>query len=587
MLIADMTTKLAYKVALPWSLTHYMVLNGFHPLYRALLEEAPDNLSFCAWDNVKLYHRFQDDAKSRKMTLSECRKYQMQWRAIQDPIQKAHVDYFWPPNQVLTEYLEGDIELHHTAPFPSLTRPFVFHCEMFDSIFLSFIISGMNDFDACKEYLRSIFSHPYCIGISSHIPETLENFRTFFSDAGIDQKLFLSKMGLSSHTFKQEKGGHHKDRIEAPQFLFVNSASQESKGFFRRGGHIVLRFWKEWIKSGRKEVLTLRCCKPSDQDLMQFNVDPVFVKAELGSSIRWIEDFVPNDALRDLMGRAHFFLLPSEMLHSVSIMQAMSFGTIPVVTDTIGTSLYVPNEQYGIILKGVRKAWWRHDTNSGILKSRSYGSSSFDKNLSDSLTQQLCEGVLRIVDHPERYQRMQEDISLYAKQNFSGVNFSRHFWSTVASLYDNFLNCRTDRAKDSSLAMQTVKNAQTICLGKLTQALSNCQLDPENWGRVFESTTQPHVKNRTLFSMIVEMGGVFMHVPRSYLMKVNNWSVFAHYYSFRSAPMKFAYSQTDDSMKSSFFWIQRNGRRSISLSSVFSICCSFGIAILKKAKVVR
>lgn len=586
LLIDDMTNKLSYKVALPWNLTHYIVLNGFHPLYRALIDEAPDNISFCAWDNVKLHHRFLDDSKSRKQTLRECRKFEMQWNAIQNPIEKIHLEYYWPPNQVLTEQLEGDIEFHHTAPFPSLTRPFVFHCEMFDSIFLSFIILGMNDFNACKEYLRSIFSHPYCIGISSHVPETLDNFRSFFSDKAIDQKLFLSQMGLSAHTFKRE-GDLQKDPIETPQFLFVNSASQDSKGFFRRGGQIVLRFWQEWIMSGRKGLLTMRCCKPDDRDLIQFHVDPAFVHGELGSSIRWIEGYAPNDTLRNLMSKAHFFLLPSEMLHSVSIMQAMSFGTIPVITDTLGTSLYVPNEQYGIILKGVRKAWWHHDPNSGILRSKCYGSSGLNKDLCDSLTQQLFKGVSKILNCPEMHRQMQNDISLYAKEHFSGANFSSHFWNEVSSHYANFLNRKGNQNEEPSLRMQIVQKTQAICPKELAQSLSSCQLDHKNWGRVFESTTQPNVKKRMLLSLIVEMGGVFMHIPRSYKMKVNVWSVFAHYYSFLSPLIKFAYSENDASMKSSFFWIQRNGKRSISLSSIFSICFSLSMAVLKKVKILR
>lgn len=580
MLIDDMTNKLSYKVSLPWNLTHYMPLNGFHPLYRALIDEAPDNISFCAWDNVKLHHRFLDDSKCRKQTLRECRKFETQWYAIQDPIEKAHLQYYWPPNQVLTEQLEGDIEFHHTAPFPSLTRPFVFHCEMFDSIFLSFIILGMKDFNAYKEYLRSIFSHPYCIGISSHVPETLDNFRSFFSDKAIDQKLFLSQMGLSSHTFKK-RGELQKDSIKNPQFLFVNSANQDPMNFFRRGGHIVLRFWQELIKRGYKGCLTLRCCKPGDRDLLAFGVDTAFVQAELGSSIEWIEGYASNDQLKAMMERAHFFLLPSEMLHSVSIMQAMSFGSIPVVSDTLGTSLYVSSEQYGIILKGVRKAWWQQDPNFGILRSRCYDTSRIDKDLCDSLIRQLLEGVLKLLDKPELYQRIQEDVRLYAKQHFSGGNFSSHFWEKVSFLYENFLDSSVNSNKSPRQETRSVHSEE------LAQSLSNCQLDHENWGRVFESATQPHIRNQKNNSLIIEMGGVFIHVPRANNLKINGWSVFASYYSFGYPLVKFAYTPNDSDMNASLFWVRRKGNWSINLSYLLSMCYALSIGVLRKLKMIK
>ena len=32
------------QVAAPWGLSHYIALNGFHPLYRALVDHAPDDI---------------------------------------------------------------------------------------------------------------------------------------------------------------------------------------------------------------------------------------------------------------------------------------------------------------------------------------------------------------------------------------------------------------------------------------------------------------------------------------------------------------------------------------------------------------
>ena len=124
------------SVAVPWSLSHYIPLNGFHPLYRALFDQSPDGVKLHAWDNVKLHNRFSRDIEIREAVLSAAntakRKSQ---QLVAGSIARAYQEYFWGPNQVLTNELVGDIEFHHTAPFPSLERPFVFHCESFASVF--------------------------------------------------------------------------------------------------------------------------------------------------------------------------------------------------------------------------------------------------------------------------------------------------------------------------------------------------------------------------------------------------------------------------------------------------------------------
>jgi len=47
------------SVAVPWSLSHYIPQDGFHPLYQALFDYAPDTINILAWDNVALCRRFR------------------------------------------------------------------------------------------------------------------------------------------------------------------------------------------------------------------------------------------------------------------------------------------------------------------------------------------------------------------------------------------------------------------------------------------------------------------------------------------------------------------------------------------------
>ncbi|WP_163068497.1 hypothetical protein, partial [Acinetobacter baumannii] len=71
----------------------------------------------------------------------------------------------------------------------------------------------------------------------------------FFANPEIDKKLFSSKIGLSSSAV--DPRDYPQKRLDEPRFLFINSAHQQQANFFNRGGHVVLRFWKEFRCAGR------------------------------------------------------------------------------------------------------------------------------------------------------------------------------------------------------------------------------------------------------------------------------------------------------------------------------------------------
>ncbi|MEP6889787.1 MAG: hypothetical protein ABI955_03705, partial [Nitrospirota bacterium] len=171
-------TRQPLKVAVPWGLSHYIPLNGFHPLYRALFDHAPANINLFAWDNVKLHRRVCSDAKMRAALLNKAKAEQHHSeRLARESSARAYREYLWPPNYVLTTELMGDIEFYHTAPFPSLKRPFVFYCESYAPVLFPFAQQGTGSLERheeIREHYQSIFANPLCLGIFSHIPETLQ-----------------------------------------------------------------------------------------------------------------------------------------------------------------------------------------------------------------------------------------------------------------------------------------------------------------------------------------------------------------------------------------------------------------------------
>lgn len=511
------------SVTVTWGLSHYIPLNGFHPLYRALFDYVPDNIELKALDNFRLYNLFDDNVNICKAVKSVADRIKSKTaRLPKNSVSQIYNDFFWPPNQIFTSELMGDIEFHHTAPFPSMKRPFVFHCESFAPIFYPFTHQGLGEFenvDEIREHYRSIFSHPLCLGIFSHIPETLNSIECFFSDSVINSKLFRSKIGLSSKSFQNTKFTA-KPFSSEPRFLFINSAHQNSANFFNRGGHLVLRFWEEYIRSGRTGLLILRCAKPSDEDLADYDVDISFINSETGSTIQWVESYLTNHEMNILIEKTHFFLLPSASLHSASIMQAMMSGAIPVVTDTVGTDVYVSDRQNGIVLCGIRDTIWHKDSATGILVDNYNNLSTMDC----SLIKQMKDRIFSLLDSPHEYNMLSMNTLNHAQKQFSGEAFSNHFWNKVLDLYKNH--------------KYTTPESSHVNFG-IGEKLNNCLLHKE-WAEVFGSPTQPMERLYTGRSTVYELGGSLILTAGKQGMNLNDWSSFAQHYNPQAPKILFA-----------------------------------------------
>lgn len=512
------------KVAVPWSLSHYIPLNGFHPLYRALFDHVPDNVQLSAWDNVKLYHKFRDNALVRRMAVENAKREEhCHGQLAVNSIAKKYQKYFWPPDRVLTAALEGDMEFHHAAPFPSLRRPFVFHCESFESVLFPFAQrENGNDLEELKKHYKSIFLNPLCLGIFSHVPETLHALSMFLADPIIDGKLFPSKIGISAEMFSVHEPAQ-KPPLSRPRFLFINSANQNSVNFFRRGGHLVLRFWKEMVAGGRDGILILRCTRPGDIELHEYGVDVSWVKGEIGRSIVWDQGYSAGHEIQSLMASAHLFLLPSVDLHSVSIMEAMRMGAVPVVSETVGTSVYVTDEENGIVLYGIRKELRSRDRRTDRLSDR-YGRWPEQDN---QLVEQMTNRVSALLDEPRVYWDMHTRTLSHAKERFSGRSFAWDFWNSVSDLYAEFMRTSCTRETGSD---------------RMIHSLNECTIQNGGWARVFESSPQPMLRIKTEFGMVWELGGAMIQTYGNPRIELNDWSVIAHYYKPNAPPVTYANS---------------------------------------------
>jgi glycosyltransferase involved in cell wall biosynthesis len=503
------------NVAVPWNLSHYIPLGGFDPLYRALFDHAPPDINLVAWDNVRLHRHFADSPADRERVSGLADSYRREIDGFEPgTIARCCASHFYPPDRVLTDALEGDIEFHHSAPFPSLTRPFVFHCESLASALFPNGEARLEKPDELRAHYGALFKHPLCQGIYSHIPETLQDFSRFFADPAIDEKLFNSKIGLSRLGVNPGILPPRRP-VDRPRFLFIAPAHEAPADFFDRGGHVVLRFWKEFCGTGRQGTLILRCRRPDNDALTGHGVDCAFIQSEIGRSVVWTEAYASNDDINALMADAHFVLLSGALLQSAFILQAMTHGAVPIVRDAPGASVFVTDRETAIVLQGA-------------------GNDALPE-IAGSLVAQLVEHVLALLEKPEAWHALSHRISERARTQFSGEKFAAEFWQAVME--------RARRAgKPASRSSGIIE---------LTRRLRNCTLDYSRmWPRVFESSAQPVRLLDTGTSRIFELGGAVVQISGNELAAheptvLADWSVFAPYDNKGAPKMSFANSLVD------------------------------------------
>ena len=197
-------------------------------------------------------------------------------------------------------------------------------------------------------------------------------------------------------------------------------------------------------------------------------------------------------------------------------MEAMRAGAIPVVSDTVGASVYVSDEENGIVLYGVRKKVWPEGSGTDRLLGRYSRWPELDNDLVEQMTNRVCA----LLDEPQAYWDMHRHTLSHAKERFSGQSFALDFWSAVSDLY---ARCRP------------VSVTREAGSDRLDRSLNECTIQPGGWARVFESPTQPMLRIKTECGTVWELGGAMIQTYGNPRIELNDWSALAPYYK-ASAP---------------------------------------------------
>ncbi len=428
------------QVAVPWNNSRYIPCNGFHPLYRALFEGEP-GFQYNVIDEIAFAELLQKNGRAVSEINASIGRMEVPYMRLTDshPIARKFVDYLTPNELWLTREIPGDIEFHHTSPLTAGTRPFVLHCESFLPIFMPFAYQGRgftHPVSQVRAFYERVLGSRNCLGIFSHLPETLEQIRGFFRNPEIDAKLFPSRTGLPDHVFKEMSNNQARKGGDRPTFLFTSSANQNVNAFELRGGMVALKFAERYLRSGRDGRFVFRVARPSDSYLANTGVDSGFLRKEEGSRILWLGGYLREREQLRLFAGADVLLLPGVNLHSVTLMQAMAAGSVPVVTDTYGPDRFVDDGETGIVLRGVRSAVWDNDPECGVPIDRHERFPA----LAPILAEQLFERLVPILDDPQRLAGMRDKCRLKASQEYLGKMFREQFEGDVRRLWSGFVS---------------------------------------------------------------------------------------------------------------------------------------------------
>ena len=496
------------RVAVPWSLSRYMALNSFHPLAQSWFV---DNrlVDFRTVDIPALARALEHSGWFAAESGRRSRNLARAWiDAAPDlellPAFIAHAtgEELWAASD-----LPADMEFHHTCPMTAGTRPFVFYCEAFLPIFFPYFQHGggePRDHEEVRALFGSILGAPACLGILSHIPEALAEISGFFRNPAIDAKLAQVRVGMLDTNLQRLLEAPRGARGDGPVFLFTNSAHQNPNSIPLRGGRAVLLFAERYLRAGHPGRFVLRAARPTDEMLKSWGVDAAYLRSMEPARIEWIEQFLDMDEQMALFVAADVMLLPSAGLHSLTLMQALAAGAIPVVTDTWGTEHYVEDGRTGVVLRGVRSGIWQVHEPSGVR----YDRYDVFPSLTESLVSQMFEKLVPLLSSAEAVLTMRERMRAEARERFSGAAYRDSVCGELVQRWRAYRG-RRDQAAPPSL----LERFGAVRAG--------------DWDRIFAVPPMPRQRGASADELVFAGGSAYFRVRGARLPNPDQWSPFA------------------------------------------------------------
>ena len=302
----------------PWNAPNYFPCNAFHPIYQSLIVKN-DNIDFYK-PKLSLFLTAAGETFDTKST---------DFFKFFSSRQVQHIDH---PKNI--------IQFHHTVPLVSNEDKFFFHCESFLPIFMPYAFQGSGfktNVDKIRKSYQDIFASPNCLGIFSHIKETLQEIDNFFDCPAIRHKMHFSPfIPPKQFTTLGNENAPVKSFNGKMRYLFTSSAARNGSDqqFILRGGIVALKLAINLSSRQDGSTFVFQSEKPKPDTLDRYGIEPASIQQlEDSGIIEWRTGYLATSEIYKLFITSHFLLLLSANLHSATITQAMCCGTIPMLID--------------------------------------------------------------------------------------------------------------------------------------------------------------------------------------------------------------------------------------------------------------
>lgn len=326
------------KVLLPWNTSNFMPLNAFHPIYRFVIKgynKTTSQLIRYYTFNERLLYEFMlftdKGGALREYTNGISKKL-----GLEKHNRAEHLEIwdFFDINETLSGEVSGvDLQVIHTTPISVGIKPFIYHLESFETLFYPwtihdpFLVSTSDKkIKSIIEYLKRLLESPQCIRIVSHLPSTLEKFKTVFKSDFIQKKLLHCPLGFPL----LKKNATVKNSF---RFIYTSSLHKNLNNLERRGIRIVFTFMKLWLEQYPEDEFILFVPPLEDHDFPGLGISEILSNPHV---YNFGNQYVSDLEFNHILTSSDFILIPSLQLDSSSLLKSMGAGVIPVVLD-LGT----------------------------------------------------------------------------------------------------------------------------------------------------------------------------------------------------------------------------------------------------------
>lgn len=373
-------------------------LTSFHPHYRSLIENGPENYRFSA-------NPTNDSEAEQKYTIfiDECIDKLKAAGLSQDDIQ-----LFISKKHNGGQLIPKDAQLCFVPTVTSFFthKPWFINIEDWTTLFNPHLAAPTYDLDIQNQpwftAQKTILELPNFKKLLTHMDNTIASIPKLFGpDSPVCSKIEYLPMTYPEID-KSVLANKRKCDPRKLQFLFTNSYGGNTGNFNLRGGYETLNAFQKLHQRGIDFQLLI--CGP-------FHGIPEYAELLNSGKVSNINRMISEEELATLLLSTDVFVVPASRTHTLSVVRTMRFGVPILASDGWGFDQFIIDNYNGWMAKGQRGYTTWTDEN---LIMRDHYHRPHNPALGDS----MVEIIQQIYDKPTILDDMFINCITYAKENF-------------------------------------------------------------------------------------------------------------------------------------------------------------------------